>query len=129
MTTKTPLCPDPCAGNSVSSQVAAIAAFSGWLSAGPGVGYGELGVDVGCFSAAHSRQIITACEKSLKRVRLEVCECSAPRSMLERRLTGRFRSQVGALVTLSHRPELREPEFSLLQQTTRHRVTVIPSPP
>ena len=106
------------------SQVAAIVAFSGWLSAGPGVGYGELGVDVGYFSAAHSRRIITACGKSLKRLRLEVCECFVSRSMLERRLTGRFRSQMSAPVILSHCPELRELEFSMLQPTTRHRDTV-----
>ena len=106
------------------SQVAAIAAFSGWLSTGPRVEYDELVADVGYFSATHSRRIITACGKSLKRLRLEVCECFVSRSMLERRLTGRLRSQVGAPVTLSHFPELRELEFSVLQPTTRHRDTV-----
>ena len=53
-----------------------------------------------------------------------MCECFVSRSVLERRQTGRFRCQVGAPVTPSRCPELRELEFSVLQPTTRHRATV-----
>ena len=64
------------------SEAATVVAFSDWLFTGPVVEYDELVVDVGYFSAAHFQQIITACEKSLKRLKLEVCECFVPRTIL-----------------------------------------------
>lgn len=64
------------------SEAATVTAFSDWLFTGPVIEYDELVADVGYFSAAHFQQIITACGKSLKRLKLEVCECFVPRTIL-----------------------------------------------
>jgi hypothetical protein len=64
------------------SQEATVMAFSDWLLTVPGVEYDELVVDVGYFSAVHFQRIITACGKSLKHLKLEVCECFVSRTVL-----------------------------------------------